>query len=55
MVVDDHEILGGHVSLRIEYLDRIYLSGYIPNLPVSGQVANFMTKILARTFPRWRS
>src|SRR3954454_18459970 len=28
------DILGGHVSLDLECLDRIYLNGYVPNLQV---------------------
>jgi hypothetical protein len=29
--------------LEIDYLSRIYLNAYVPNLQVSGQVANFLT------------
>ncbi len=46
-----NEILDGHVSLQIQCLDRIYLNGYVPNLQVSGQVANFMTKHLGKYIP----
>ena len=46
-----NEILDGHVSLQIQCLDRIYLNGYVPNLQVSGQVANFMTKHLGKNIP----
>jgi hypothetical protein len=37
------ELLGGHVALDVECLDRVYLNGYVPNLQVGGQVASFMT------------
>ena len=36
------DILGGHVGLDLECLDRIYLNGYVPNLQVGGQVVQFL-------------
>jgi hypothetical protein len=47
-LVTTHDILGGHVSLDIECLDRIYLNGYVPNLQVGGQVVQYLA---ARGFP----
>jgi len=41
-----NDLLDGHVGLDIECLDRIYLNGDVPNLQVSGQVANFLTRHL---------
>jgi hypothetical protein len=32
-----NDLLGGHVSLDVGSLDRIYLSGYVPNLQVGGR------------------
>jgi hypothetical protein len=42
------DILGGHVGLDLECLDRIYLNGYVPNLQVGGQVVQFLA---SRGFP----
>ena len=36
-VVTVDEVLGGHVELDIECLDRIYLNGYVPILQVAGR------------------
>jgi len=36
------ELLDGHTVLDIEYLDRIYLNGYVPRLQVGGQVVTFL-------------
>ena len=49
MTVND--VLGGHVGLDLECMDRIYLNGYVPNLQVSGQVASFMTAHLGYPIP----
>ena len=49
MTVND--VLGGHVGLDMECMDRIYLNGYVPNLQVSGQVASFMTAHLGYPIP----
>src|SRR5215218_479594 len=45
------ELLGGHVGLDIECMDRIYLNGYVPTLQVGGQVAGFMTRHLGFPIP----
>lgn len=45
------ELLGGHVALEIESLDRIYLNGYVPRLQVGGQVVTFLTEHLGRPIP----
>ena len=49
--VSVEELLDGHVALQIDCLDRIYLNAYVPNLQVSGQVANFLTKHLGAPIP----
>jgi hypothetical protein len=45
------DLLDGHVLLDVECLDRIYISGYVPNLKVTGQVASFMTANLKLPIP----
>jgi hypothetical protein len=45
------DLLGGHVSLDVECLDRVYLNGYVPNLQVGGQVVSFMTEHLGCPVP----
>jgi hypothetical protein len=46
------ELLGGHVALEIECLDRIYLNAYVPNLQVGGQVVvSFLTAHLGNPIP----
>ena len=42
-VVTVNEVLGGHVKLDIECLDRVYLNAYVPILQSSGQVVALMT------------
>lgn len=42
------DLLGGHVTLDVQCLDRIYLNGYVPNLQVGGQVVLFLAR---RGFP----
>ncbi len=49
-VVTVHEVLGGHVQLDIECLDRVYLA-YVPILQSSGQVVAFMTQHLGLPIP----
>ncbi len=46
-----NDILGGHVGLDLECLDRIYLNGYVPNLQVGGQVVSFLTAHLGFPIP----
>jgi hypothetical protein len=50
-VVTVNEVLGGHVALDIECLDRIYLNAYVPILQSSGQVVAFMTQHLGLPIP----
>jgi hypothetical protein len=50
-VVTVNDILDGHVSLDLECVDRIYLNGWVPNLPVSGQVVNFLTHHMGFPMP----
>ena len=38
-----NDLLDGHVALDLTCPDRFYLTGYVPNLQVSGQVVNFLT------------
>jgi len=50
-VVTVNEVLGGHVALDIECLDRVYLNAYVPILQSSGQVVAFMTQHLGMPIP----
>ena len=50
-VVTVNEVLGGHVALDIECLDRVYLNAYVPVLQSSGQVVAFMTQHLGMPIP----
>ena len=50
-VVTVNEVLGGHVKLGIECLDRVYLNAYVPILQSSGQVVAFMTQHLGMPIP----
>jgi hypothetical protein len=50
-VVTVNEVLGGHVKLDIECLDRVYLNAYVPILQSSGQVVAFMTQYLDLPIP----
>jgi hypothetical protein len=50
-VVTVNEILGGHVALDIECLDRVYLNACVPVLQSSGQVVAFMTQHLGLPIP----
>ena len=50
-VVTVNEVLGGHVKLDIECLDRVYLNAYVPILQSSGQVVAFMTQHLGLPIP----
>ena len=49
MTVND--LLDGHVTLDLECLDRLYLSGYVPNLQVGGQVVTFLRHHLGCPVP----
>jgi hypothetical protein len=46
-----NELLRDQVTLTVECMDRIYLNGYIPNLQVSGQLVNFLTKHRGHPIP----
>lgn len=46
-----NDLLDGHVVPDLQCLDRIYLNGYVPNLQVGGQVANFMRHHLGYVIP----
>ena len=50
-VVTVNEVLGGHVKLDIECLDRVYLNAYVPILQSSAQVVAFMTGHLGLPIP----
>ena len=50
-IVTVNEVLGGHVKLDIECLDRVYLNAYVPILQSSGQVVAFMTQHLGLPIP----
>jgi hypothetical protein len=50
-VVTVNEVLGEHVALDIECLDRVYLNAYVPVLQSSGQVVAFMTQHLGLPIP----
>ena len=50
-IVTINEVLGGHVALDIECLDRVYLNAYVPILQSSGQVVAFMTQYLGLPIP----
>jgi len=50
-IVTVNEVLGGHVALDIECLDRVYLNAYVPILQSSGQVVAFMTQHLGLPIP----
>jgi hypothetical protein len=50
-VVTVNEVIGGHVVLDIECLDRVYLNAYVPILQSSGQVVAFMTQHLGMPIP----
>jgi hypothetical protein len=50
-IVTVNEVLGGHVVLDVECLDRVYLNAYVPILQSSGQVVAFMTQHLGMPIP----
>jgi len=50
-IVTVDEVLGGHMVLDIECLDRVYLNAYVPILQSSGQVIAFMTQDLGMPIP----
>ncbi len=50
-VVTVNEVLGRHVKLDIECLDRVYLNAYVPILQSSVQAVTFMTQHLGLPIP----
>jgi hypothetical protein len=46
-----NDLLDGHVTLDLECLDRLYLSGYVPNLQTGGQVVMFLRHHLGCPVP----
>jgi hypothetical protein len=50
-VVNINEVLGGHVSLQVDCVDRLYLNAYCPVLQVGGQVVCFLTGHLGNPIP----
>ena len=50
-VVNVNEVLGGHVSLELECVDRMLLNAYVPSLQVGGQVVRFLTGHLGNPVP----
>jgi hypothetical protein len=50
-VVTVNDVLGGHVALDIQCLDRIYLNAYVPKLQTSAQVTAFLSGHLGYPFP----
>ena len=45
-VVNINDVLDGHVGLRVDCVDRLYLNVYVPNLQVGGQVNRFLERHL---------
>ncbi len=50
-VVNINDVLDGHVSLKVDCVDRLLLNAYVPNLQVGGQVTTFMTEHLGFPVP----
>jgi hypothetical protein len=50
-VVNINDVLDGHVSLKIDCIDRLLLNAYVPNLQVGGQVVTFLTGHLGFPVP----
>ena len=45
------ELLNGHVTLEVEYLDRLYLNGYVGPLATAGGLVTFMREQLDKPVP----
>jgi hypothetical protein len=45
------ELLKDHVTLKVEWLDRLYLNGYIGALATSGGLVTFMREQLGKPIP----
>ncbi|MFZ2058832.1 MAG: hypothetical protein WAV54_15615 [Acidimicrobiales bacterium] len=50
-VTNIKDVLDGHVGLDLSCIDRLYLSAYVPNLQVPGQVVRFLTEHLGYPVP----
>lgn len=50
-VTNINDVLDGHVGLDLACIDRLYLSAYVPNLQVGGQVITFLTEHLGFPIP----
>lgn len=46
-----HDILKKHISLKVECLDRMYLTGYIPLLQTGGGLVNFFVQHRKKPIP----
>ena len=47
-VTNINGVLGGHVALEVECVDRLLLNAYVPNLQVGGQVVRFIRQHLGK-------
>ena len=50
-VTNINEVLDGYVMLDVEFVDRMLLNAYVPNLQVAGQVVRFLTDHLGNPVP----
>jgi hypothetical protein len=50
-VANINDVLEGHVALEIEFVDRLYLNAYVPNLQVGGHVVRFLCGHLGQQIP----
>jgi hypothetical protein len=46
-----NELLEGHVTLKVECLDRVYLNGYLAGLATPGGLIRFLTEHLGKPIP----
>ena len=46
-----NDLLGDHVTLTVDWMDRIYLNGYVLTLQVGGQLDKFLTTHLGNQIP----
>ena len=46
-----NDLLGDHVTLTVDWMDRIYLNGNVPTLQVGGQLDKFLTTHLGNQIP----
>jgi hypothetical protein len=50
-VTNINDVLEGHMTLEVEYVDRLYLKAYVPRLQAGGQVVQFLTGHLSNPRP----